>query len=142
MPNGKKLRTGPHRVSDLFDLKKYPALVIVWGIFVGDGCITGSYPLDWKTIEAHAHALDDDEWQGWICVADPRAVVTSTGRPSHTILHEVGHLELKNASHGKKWYDAVVHLGATAEAKKYYSSRKKKESQHVIHEELHDGTNS
>lgn len=124
--SSRKLKTGPHRVADLFDMRKYTSLNIVWGIYVGEGCITGEYPLDWKKIEAHAHALKDDNWQGWICIANPRSVITSTGRPSHTLIHEVAHLELASSSHGKKWYDVVVGMGATVEAKKYYRPRKKK----------------
>ena len=135
MGNNIKLRPGPHKASDLFDMKKYPDFAIVWGIFVGDGCVIGSDPLDWRKIEAHAHSFPEDEWQGWICVADPRAVITSTGRPTHTLIHEVAHLVLQNSSHGKKWADTVVRLGATTEAKKFYKPRVKRNVENVVHEE-------
>jgi len=135
----RKLRKGPHKAQDLFDMVEYPELSKVWGIYVGEGCVTGNDPLDWKIIEAHAHALQDDEWKGWICIADPGAVITATGRPSHTLIHEVAHLILQNASHNKKWHDTVVGLGATVEAKKYYRSRVKKEKSNVIHEESSNG---
>jgi hypothetical protein len=139
MSSRKKLAPGPHRVTDLFDMKKYPEMGIIWGIFVDEGCVTGDDPLEWREVDAHAHSLKDDEWNGWICIADPRLVVTPTGRPTHTMIHEVAHLILQNTSHGKKWSDTVVRLGGAKEAKKFYKPREKKELVDVKNEESHDG---
>jgi hypothetical protein len=136
-----KLRPGPHKVTELFDVKNHTELSHIWGIFVGEGCVSGMDPLEWKRIDAHAHSLENDEWQGWICIADPKAVVTPKGRPSHTLLHELAHLILKNVSHGKKWADTVIRLGAKAEAGKYYKPRVKKETVNVVHEEPNAGLN-
>jgi hypothetical protein len=138
--SNQKLETGPHKVKNLFDLEKYPEFNIIWGIFVDDGCVTGEDPLGWRDIDAHAHSLKDDEWQGWICIANPRAVVTSKGRPTHTLIHEVAHLILQNTAHNKKWADIVIRLGGAAEAKKCYKPRVKKVVD-VKNQELHDGDN-
>jgi len=135
-----KLRPGPHRVSELFDMNKYPSLNIIWGIYVGEGCVIGDDPLIWKRIDAHAHSLKDDEWRGWVCIADHKAVITATGRPSHTLIHELAHLELQNTAHNKKWADCVIRLGARAEANKYYKPRAKKDRVDVKDEKFHDGS--
>ena len=134
-----KVRSGPHRTSDLFDTYARPELNIIWGIYVGEGCVAGYDPLSWREIEAHAHSLVDDEWYGWICVANPRAVVTPKGKPTHTVLHELAHLILKNRSHNKKWADTVIQLGARAEANKYYKKKPHKEFSSVKDERPHDG---
>jgi hypothetical protein len=99
-------------------LAEYPE---VWGIYVGAGCVTGDSPLDWRTIEAHAHVLD--EWTGWICIANRRSVVTANGRATHLLLHEVGHVLVGDTSHGKRWRDMVTGLGAAKEAKRYERGR-------------------
>ena len=122
----KKLRIGPHKAKELFDLDKYPEMSVIWGIYVGDGCVTGADPLDWKAIDAHAHSNTDDEWRGWICISDARAVVTPTGKPSHTVIHELSHLINIGGGHGKKWAETVIRLGAAVEAKKFYKPRIKK----------------
>lgn len=139
MANRKKLRSGPHKASDLFDLKRYPELSVVWGIYVGEGCVIGDEPLEWRTIEAHAHSTNDDEWQGWICIANAKDIITTTGRPTHTLIHELAHLVLRDRSHGKKWADTVIRLGASAEAKKYYKPRVKKEQTVVKDEGIDPG---
>ena len=122
-----KLRTGPHRVADLFDLNAHPELHIIWGIYVGEGCVDGHDPLEWRKVEAHAHCMTDDEWYGWICIARPNHVKTPKGSPTHALLHELAHLMAKQTSHGKRWHDILVGLGCRIEANKFYKPRVKKE---------------
>jgi hypothetical protein len=127
MASKKKIAPGPHKPKNLFDLDKYPELKIIWGIYVDDGCVSGVDPLEWRKIDAHAHTAKDDEWAGWICISDPKAVITPTGRPTHVLLHELAHLMVPNSAHNKKWYDTLVRLGGATEAKKFYKPRKKKD---------------
>lgn len=124
MAKTNRVQIGPHKAEDLYDVKKLPELHKVWGIYAGDGCVTGQDPLEWLEIHAHSHIDNDDMWQGWICVADPGKVITSGGKPTQLILHELAHIIHESPSHGKKWYDTVCRLGATQEAKKYYKPRK------------------
>lgn len=126
MPNSPKLRSGPHKISELFDLNRYPELGAIWGIYVGDGCVSGVDPLAWKRIDAHAHALEDDEWRGWICVAQPRDVRTPKGRPTQVLWHELAHILARNGAHGTKWRDILIGLGCKKEAEKYYEPRQKR----------------
>lgn len=125
MAESKLLRPGPHKISALFDLNKYPELGAIWGIYIGDGCISGRDPLEWQRIDAHAHALEDDEWRGWICVARAVDVITPKGRPSTILWHELAHILAKNGAHGIKWYNILIGLGCKAEAEKFFKPPKK-----------------
>jgi len=122
-----KVRTGPHRPSSLFNYGKssYFYEDVIWGIYVGEGCVSGLDPLEWASIHAHAHYDKYDEWSGWVCIADPRKVITKGGRPTHLVLHEVGHLITGTRHHGTQWARVVTSLGATSEVKKYYRVRDK-----------------
>ena len=91
----------------------------LWGIFVGDGCVTGQSPLEWVGIYAHSHNNLNDEWFGWICIADPSNVITATGNPTAILKHEIAHLYCPNEHHSKKWKATVTLLGAPEQAKKY-----------------------
>ena len=112
-----KVRTGPHKPYNLSpDLAAFPD---VWGVFVGDGCVTGAEPLEWLKIHAHAHDDIKDEWFGWICIADARNVITAKGHPTAILLHEIAHIICRGAGHNKKWQTVVTALGAPKEAQKY-----------------------
>lgn len=113
----RKLRNGPHRPSSVSPL--FTAYPDVWGIYVGDGCVTGESPLEWREVDAHAHNSTDDDWFGWICVADPAAVITDKGNLTAIIKHEIAHILCPNALHTKGWQRVVTLLGAPQEAKKY-----------------------
>ena len=111
-----KVKNGPHRISKL--VKNYNEdYDCVWGVYVGEGCVTGEDPLEWRNEDAHAHIRGP--WSGWICIADPYDVVTVNKNPTHLLLHEIAHLLCKSASHGKVWKETVSALGATKEATRY-----------------------
>ena len=112
-----KVRTGPHRPTDLSSA--FAAFPDVWGIYVGDGCVTGESPLEWREVDAHAHNNSNDEWFGWICVADPLAVITEKGNLTALIKHEIAHILCRNTLHSKAWKITVINLGAPREAQKY-----------------------
>ena len=112
-----KVRTGPHRPTDLTPwLAPFTA---VWGVYVGDGCVIGAEPLEWLKIHAHAHDDPEDEWFGWICIADPYNVITAKGQPTVILKHEVAHILCKDGGHGQMWRLILTILGAKSEAKKY-----------------------
>ena len=111
-----KLRSGPHRPTDLG--LTHPDL---WGVYVGDGCVTGQAPLEWLTVAAHAH-VGSDEWAGWICIADN--VLTPKGNPTHLLLHEIAHVIRGNTSHDAKWRRILTDLGAKREASRYEKPRR------------------
>ena len=112
-----RVKNGPHRPLALSPaLSMYPDL---WGIYVGDGCVTGETPLLWREIDAHAHNTIEDEWFGWVCVADPYNVITASGQPTVLLKHEIAHILCKNSGHDKKWRLVLTNMGAESEAKKY-----------------------
>lgn len=119
-----RVKIGPHKPGYLYDVKETPELYKIWGIYAGDGCITGQDPLEWLDIHAHSHFNNDDMWKGWICIANTAKVVTQNEKPTHLVLHELAHIICESSGHGKKWYDTVCRLGAMQEAKKYYKPRK------------------
>jgi len=113
----RKVRTGPHRPTELSSA--FAPYSGVWGVYVGDGCVSGGSPLEWRAVEAHAHNRKSDEWFGWICVADQWAVVTENGNLTVTMKHEIAHILCPDSLHGARWRAAVTALGAPQEAKKY-----------------------
>jgi hypothetical protein len=120
-----KISQGPHRPEEVCPvLAQYP---VVWGLYVSDGCISAEDPLEWRDVDAHAHVEADDEWRGWICIADGRSVITEKGNPTHLLWHEVAHLVCGDISHGAKWKKVMRDFGASREAVKY--NRKKKETE-------------
>ena len=137
MPKYRKVPQGPHRPDTLYNIKEFPELNEIWGIYVGDGCVTGQDPLEWLEVDAHAHVLD--EWNGWICIANPAKVVTPNGNPTQLVLHELAHILCKKPGHGKKWYDTICRLGAKHEGKKYYKTRTSPSI--IVNEESNYGQN-
>jgi len=84
----------------------------VWGVFVG-GCIDERNAWSiWEGVDAHAHNDTKSAWFGWICVLEPRHVLTPTGRLASTLLHELAHILVPNEYHTEKWKRMVVDLGA------------------------------
>jgi len=115
-----RIKPGPHRPS-VFKLDEWP---VVWGVYVGDGCVSAADPLEWANIHAHAHNKTDDPWFGWICIADDRKAFTKLGRPSLLMKHEVAHLLVPNAMHNAKWKKVLTGMGGTSEVKKYLITQK------------------
>ena len=109
-----KLRPGPHRPEAL-GIKHAE----VWGVFLGEGCITGHW-LDARKEMAHAH-VGTDEYAGWICSTVD--LLTATGRPNHVLLHEIAHVLRGTTSHDAKWRKIVTDLGAKREADRYVRQR-------------------
>jgi hypothetical protein len=110
----RRLAAGPHRPASL-GLGSHQRL---WGVYVGDGCVTGADPLEWLAIKAHAHVADDP-WAGWICIADRDQVLTGTGRPTHLLIHELAHISTNTTKHDRRWRDEATRMGARREAAKY-----------------------
>ena len=112
-----KVKLGPHRPTSLSHaLAPYSD---IWGVYVGDGCVTGTEPLEWLKIHAHAHNDTEDEWFGWICIADPYNVITAKGNPTAILLHEVAHVLCRDPGHSQKWCAVVSAIGAPGQAQKY-----------------------
>lgn len=106
------LADGPHR-PEAVGLREWSS--IVWGIFIG-GCVSGE--TTWSEMAGtDAHAHQDAEWAGWICIYSGRAALTK-GKPSQLLLHELAHL-LVSGGHNDRWRSACAFLGASKEAKKY-----------------------
>jgi len=116
-----KIKPGANR-PEKFGLEPWP---IVWGVYVGNGCITGEDPLDWIHILAHAHNKKDEEYFGWICIRDAKMAFTKLGNPSLVMKHEVAHLIASDQGHTKKWREVLTQMGGGSEAKKYLISKKK-----------------
>lgn len=96
----------------------------VWGVYVGDGCVSRLDPLEWREVDAHAHVARNDPWRGWICIADPRRVITVRKNPTHLLLHEVAHIIRGNHYHDNAWKAVVSDLGASREAASYVRGRR------------------
>jgi hypothetical protein len=107
-------------------LANYPDL---WGIYIGDGCVTGDSPLQWRDVDAHAHNNHDDEWFGWICIANASDVVTEANNPTVTLKHEIAHMLCPNQGHTKAWRKTLTDLGAAKEASRYERSYNGKRSE-------------
>jgi len=114
-------RPGANRPS-AFGLEAWP---VVWGVYVGQGCISGEDPLDWIHILAHAHNRKDEEYFGWICIRDAKMAFTKLGNPSLVMKHEVAHLIANDQGHTKKWREILTQMGGGVEAKKYLNSKVK-----------------
>jgi len=114
------IKPGANR-PEKFGLEPWP---IVWGVYVGQGCISGEDPLEWIDILAHAHNKKDEEYFGWICIRDAKMAFTKLGNPSLVMKHEVAHLIANDQGHTKKWREILTQMGGGVEAKKYLISKK------------------
>jgi len=105
----------PYKISDL-GIDDEDGLV--WGVYVG-GCIDdgGAWRL-WREQHGHAHNDTTDPWFGWICIIEPKDVLTKTGRPTGILLHEFAHMLCPNQGHNAAWKKAVTALGASREIKR------------------------
>ena len=85
------------------------------GVYVG-GCIheRNSYTI-WEGSRSHAHNRRKNEFYGWICVLDPKDVLTPRGKPTAVILHELAHLLAPETLHSRSWKKAVTELGCGSE---------------------------
>jgi len=116
------VRTGPHRLATL--VPSLAECTDVWGVYVGAGCVSGEYPLEWRHADGHAHVARSDEWRGWICIPDTGQVLTPKKNPTHLLLHEVAHVIVGSDRHDQAWKDVVSDLGASREAAMYVRGRR------------------
>jgi hypothetical protein len=108
-----KIRKGnPYRASDV-GLDDPDG--VLWGIFVG-GCVDerGAWRL-WEDARSHAHNGHDDPWRGWVCILDPKDVLTPTGKMTSTLAHEVAHLMCKDHFHSRAWKREITKMGYGSE---------------------------
>ena len=84
---------------------------VLRGVYVG-GCIheRNAWGI-WESTRSHAHNYRANEFYGWICILKPEDVLTASGRPTATLLHELGHLLAPDAHHSRAWKRAVISLG-------------------------------
>jgi len=115
-----KIRPGAHRPA-VFGLQDYP---VVWGVYLGNACVSAENPLEWIEVWAHAHNSPEDEWFGWICIRDVKLAFTKRGNPSLVMKHEVAHLLCPGQGHTKKWRRVLTEIGGGAEARKYEPKKK------------------
>jgi hypothetical protein len=88
---------------------------VLRGVYVG-ACVEDDDAYDrWRDNNAHAHNHVGDIWFGWICIYKPEAVLTPTGLPTTTLLHELAHLLVPGELHTRAWKKAITDLGAGAE---------------------------
>lgn len=90
------------------------------GVAVG-GCVaTGAAYRRFasRSIDGHAHNDQQDEFFGWICLADERRLFTRSGALTRVLWHEYAHLLVPNARHGRRWKEAVTALGWPSEARR------------------------
>lgn len=108
------------RVLAHLDGKGYD-LARVAGVSLGGCCLAfGTERKGAMRRRAHAHTGAQSAMRGWICFlsSKPERVRTATGRPTTTLIHEVGHI-VTWEGHTARWRKAVSALGAPAEARKY-----------------------
>ena len=86
-----------------------------WGLFVG-GCIDerSSWTV-WEGARSHAHNHKKNDFFGWICILNPKDVLTSGGKMTNTLAHEIAHLMVPNQNHTRAWKRAVGELGFASE---------------------------
>lgn len=107
------MRAGPHRPARLgLDPD------VVWGVYAG-GCVKRDGLFDDAHVIAHAHVGPGDPWRGWICTLSRDDVLTETGRPTMTLLHEAAHLMVGSMRHDAEWRAALRSIGGGAEASRY-----------------------
>jgi len=64
---------------------------------------------------SHAHNYKASEWFGWICVLNPKDVLTPTGKMTACLAHEIAHLLCPNQHHTAKWKRTITRMGYGAE---------------------------
>lgn len=88
---------------------------VIWGVFVGSCIEERNAVTPWENARSHAHNFTKDPWFGWICVLNPKDVLTTSGIPTNIIIHEIAHLMVPDQLHSVKWKRMVTKLGAPGE---------------------------
>ena len=97
--------------SDQLRLEDYP----LRGIYVG-GCVheRNAWGI-WDGVRSHAHNHQKNEWFGWICILDPKDVLTPSGKITATLAHELAHILCPDSLHTRKWKRTVTEMGFAGE---------------------------
>jgi len=84
---------------------------VIRGIYIGS-CVheRNSWSI-WEGANGHAHNFTVNEWFGWICILNPKDVLTPSGKMSSTLAHEIAHLLCPNQGHTRKWKVAITKMG-------------------------------
>jgi hypothetical protein len=102
----------PYRASDL-GLDDPDG--VLWGVYVG-GCVheRDAWSI-WTDTRSHAHHHRTNEWHGWVCIKEPKDVLTPKGRITATLAHEIAHLISGDARHSRKWKRTLMEMGFAGE---------------------------
>jgi hypothetical protein len=88
---------------------------VIWGVFVG-GCIDERNGWrEWTVNQSHAHSHSKDAWFGWICIENPKHVLTPQGKITNTLAHEIAHMMVPNQGHTPKWKREIIKMGFAQE---------------------------
>lgn len=88
---------------------------ILRGVYVGSCVHERNAWGIWDGVRSHAHNYRKNEWFGWVCVLKAEDVLTSRGKPTTVLLHELAHLAAPESLHSRAWKRAVTELGAGTE---------------------------
>lgn len=95
-------------VMPVVPYRKRPATLrkpIVLGVHKGS-CVSG-YKIGTDVV-AHAHTDPADDFHGWLCFRDTKALKNVT-----VCLHELAHLESGQYYHNTKWRAKLIELGGS-----------------------------
>jgi hypothetical protein len=88
---------------------------VIRGIFVGS-CIDERNAWSvWEGASGHSHNVSKSDWFGWICILNPKDVLTPSGKITAALAHEICHLLCPDAGHSRAWKVAVTKMGFPGE---------------------------
>ena len=88
---------------------------VIRGIFVGS-CVDERNAWGcWEGASSHAHNHTTNAWYGWICVLNPKDVLTPSGKMTAALAHEIAHLLCPNSLHSRAWKVAITRMGFGSE---------------------------
>lgn len=84
---------------------------VIRGIYVGS-CIHERNSLRiWEGSGSHAHNFSKTEFYGWICILDPKDIITPAGKMTSRLAHEVAHLLNPDQHHTRNWKRTITKMG-------------------------------
>lgn len=88
---------------------------VIRGIYVG-ACVHERVSWSvWDQTRSHAHNHRKNEWFGWVCILDPKDVLTPTGKMTATLAHEICHLLVPDVLHTATWKRRLTEMGFGSE---------------------------